>query len=245
MNLKKRVTKMTLGDIPRANTPKRLLMMLLTNQDQYKEAVDNGIPGFMENELSVIEEKYKKRGMSMEDIQMELKRKGWLVKPNTIKHYIQKEQLPRPKVARKKTFKGAVSIYPANFMRHLNFVRFWLNVGRSKFEEMWNSLLELFNGTVNDQLNKHTDEGCFSEYDNGFIHAIYVGLSDIDNGLFYGKKAIESAFSDDKKNKEKYLVLLNEIRKAAEVLEKKAKFFKVTAEGQKIELFDENKFTES
>ena len=133
METKKRVTKLTLEDIPKVDSPFRsMLINKLTERETYKKALEkNAVLGFSSWELNAVEEKYKTQGgMLNEDIQNEIIKKGWLIKPATIKQYIQKDQLPMPKERRRVPGKGAVSLYPLNFMRHLNFVRFMLNAGR-------------------------------------------------------------------------------------------------------------------
>lgn len=133
MEAKKRVTKLTLEDIPKIDSPFRsMLINKLTEKETYKKALEkNAVLGFSSWELNAIEERYKTQGgMLNEDIRNEINKKGWLIKPTTIKQYIQKDLLPMPKERRKVPGKGAVSLYPLNFMRHLNFVRFMLNIGR-------------------------------------------------------------------------------------------------------------------
>lgn len=133
MEIKKTVTKLTLEDIPKVGSPfRKMLIDKLTELDIYKKLREiNTAVGFSTAELNAIEEKYKRQeGLLNEDIQNEINKKGWLIKPTTIKQYIQKEHLPMPIKRRKVKGKGAVSLYPRNFMRHLNFVRFLLNAGR-------------------------------------------------------------------------------------------------------------------
>ncbi|TLD41698.1 MAG: hypothetical protein JETT_2059 [Candidatus Jettenia ecosi] len=136
MEKQKRTTKLTLDVIPKVGSRDRaMLINNLTELEIYKLAVGkNAALGFSTEELNAIEEKYKgQRGLFNEDIQNEINKKGWLVKPTTIKQYIQRDQLPMPKERKKVKGKGAVSLYPLDFMRHLNFVRFMLNAGRETF----------------------------------------------------------------------------------------------------------------
>lgn len=142
MEAKKRVTKLTLAEIPKVGSPFRTsLLKKLTESDIYKEAIlKNAALGFSTEELNAIEEKYKnQKGLFNEDIQNEINKKGWLVKSSTIKQYIQKEQLPMSKERRKVKGKGAVSLYPLDFMRHLNFLRYLLNSGRETCEKILNA----------------------------------------------------------------------------------------------------------
>ena len=77
---KKRETKLKLEDIPKAGTAERdVLAKSLTELDEYKKAMSDGFPGFSEEELKVIEQKYKD-GMLREDMQNELKKKKMAIK---------------------------------------------------------------------------------------------------------------------------------------------------------------------
>lgn len=237
-----RATKLRLEDIPAVNTGERALLLRMTTLDSYNNKLREGIPGFSEDELVAIKSKFSKPksdGMRMEDIQEELRVKGWHVKPNTIKHYIQADQLPRPKEARTKTEKGAISIYPSNFLRHLNFVRFWLNAGRKTFEEIKDSMWADLVKTEFDRLEEHTSDDCYQDYDDGFIHAFYCGLADIENGLYYGKEAIKSAFSTYKEKKAKHLNKLKEIEHLADKLEKTIREYE--REARKLSIYEEIK----
>lgn len=134
MKAKKQITKLTLEDIPKINSPFRMKLINdnnLTEKNIYKESLQrNAVLGFSTEELKAIEEKYKKQGgMLNEDIQREIDKKGWLLRTDTIKNYIKKGHLPLAS-ERKRFGKKVVYIYPLNFMRHLNFVRFLLNAGR-------------------------------------------------------------------------------------------------------------------
>lgn len=131
---KARTTKWTLKELPKVNSPFRTsIISELTEHDDYKKELGNGIPGFTLEELKEIEKKYQNQGgMQNKDIQNELKKKGLPVKQNTIKHYIKVNQLPKPIKHEKTGIGPKVAIYPLNFMRHLNFVRFMLTIGRER-----------------------------------------------------------------------------------------------------------------
>jgi hypothetical protein len=224
MENKKRNTKLKLEDIPAVNTSGRALFIeKITKDPKYIEALESGIPGFYEEELCEIEEKYKEKGgMFQEDIQNELRNKGWYVKPNTIKHYIQANQLPKPVEPRMKTERGAVSLYPINFMRHLNLVRFALNVGKGDFLP----LILLLNcvKTAYERLLEKTDKNCYDNYSGGFFNAFWVGISDLESGSYYAKEAVESA---KLKKYQKRLIaiekLTNDLKEEITAFEKESK----------------------
>ena len=57
---KKRETKLKFDDIPKVGTAGRnILVKALMELDEYKKAMSDGFQGFSEEELKVIEQKYK------------------------------------------------------------------------------------------------------------------------------------------------------------------------------------------
>ena len=118
-----------LEDLPEVNTIFRKTMLNhLTTMDTYKEDLDKGLPFYSEEELKEVEKKYKLKGMTKKDIMSEIYKKGWPFKENTLKHYIQINQIPRAE-RREKTNTGMISYYPENIIRHLNFTRYCLFSG--------------------------------------------------------------------------------------------------------------------
>ena len=231
----KRNTKLKLEDIPRVNTSGRALFIeKVTGLEEYKKAVESGIPGFLEEELKAIEKKYEGQGgMLHEDIQNELKNKGWQVKPNTIKHYIQVGQVPRPNTRIVKAGKGSVSLYPITFMRHLNLVRFALNSGRNPML----SLIKILKVWQNDYetLLDHTPHDSFEEtYDGvgGFFYTFLTGLSRIDEGIQASKEAIQAAFKDENKARAEYMKMVTKIEKLKDSLTNEIYAFKEKSESQ-------------
>lgn len=199
MELQKKATKLKLKDIPGALSPFRLKFIDgLTTSDIYKNTIKSGIPGFSEEELSVIEKRYEKQGgLLQSDIQNELKNKGWQVRQNTIKHYLKVGQLPKPTESRgKKTSRGAFSLYPTNFMRHLNFVRFMLNAGRNLCEDILKSSdVPLPSSGLNDYFLL---EMCCAEGDEDFVFCEFIWghiSSALSDGFIKARWAIKSAES--------------------------------------------------
>ncbi len=220
----KRNTKLKLEDIPKVNTSGRALFVeKVTGLEEYKKAVESGIPGFLEEELKVIEKKYEDQGgMLQEDIQNELKNKGWQVKSNTIKHYIQVGQVPRPNTRIGKAGKGAVSLYPLDFMRHLNLVRFALNAGRNPMSALIKILKDMRNDY--ETLLAHTPDYWFEPETlkgglGGFFYTFITGLARIDEGIQSSKEAIQAAFNDEKEARTKYMKMVTKIEKLKESLE--------------------------
>jgi len=231
----KRNTKLKLEDIPNVNKSGRALFIeKITKLSEYKEAVESGIPGFLEEELEAIEKKYKEQGgLLQEDIQNELKNKGWQVKQNTIKHYIQVGQVPRPKTRIGKSGKGAVSLYPITFMRHLNLVRFALNAGRNPMS----GVIKVLNVMQNDYetLLTHTPNDWFEKTVDGvggMFYTFYTGLDRFEDGIQSSKEAIQAAFKDENEARTKYMKMVTKIEKLKESLANAVHAFKEESENR-------------
>ncbi len=225
---KKRETKLKLDDIPRIGTAGRaILVKSLIELDEYKKAMSDGFPGFSEDELKAIEQKYKV-GMLREDIENELKKKKWPLNINTIKHYIKVGQLPKATCCKKEG--KTMYFYPPEFMRHLNLARFLLATGK-KSDPFAAVVRVLAEAEYRDDvlLDKH-DQECYKEYDYGFLHVIYIGIDRIQDGVHYGEKAVKAAFSKNKEKKNKYLKLLDKISHLADEISKEAGTFKSESE---------------
>ena len=78
-------------------------------------------------------------------------------------------------------------------------------------------------------LDEH-DEECYKEYGYGFLNLIYAGVERICNGVYFGEKAVKSAFDKNKEKKDKYLKLLDKISLLVEEISKEAETFKREAE---------------
>lgn len=113
--------------IPKLGSPARdILLKNITDMDDYKKAMQRGLPFFTKVELESIESKYND-GMSWEDIESVLSSKGTLLKYATFRKYIQDAIIPKAK-SHKSTETGRVALYDSNIIRHLNFVNFFYNV---------------------------------------------------------------------------------------------------------------------
>ena len=225
---KKRETKLKLDDIPKVGTAGRnILVELLTEFDEYKKATSDGFPGFSEDELKEIEQRYKE-GMLREDIQNELKRKRWLLNINTIKHYLKVGQLPKATSCKKDG--KTMYFYPPEFIRHLNLVRFLLTTGK-KSDSFAAVVRVMANVKYRDDvlLDEH-DEECYKEYGYGFLNLIYAGIERICNGVYFGEKSVKSAFDENKEKKDKYLKLLARISLLVAEVSKEAETFKKESE---------------
>lgn len=221
---RKKETKLKLDDIPKVGTAGRnILVVALMELKEYKKALSEGFSYFSEEELRAIEQKYK-AGMLREDVQSELREKRWTLNINTIKHYIKVGQLPKATCCKKE---GKTKyFYPSEFMRHLNLVRFLLTTGK-KSDSFAAVVKVMANVKYRDDvlLDEH-DEECYKEYGSGFLNLIYAGIERICNGVYFGEKAVKSAFDENKEKKDKYLKLLDKISHFVEEISKEAETFK-------------------
>jgi hypothetical protein len=208
----------TLENLPAANSQNRKMMLNIINLPEYREDIGRGLPFFSEEELEEIEGKYRDEGMTRKDIVTEAYKKGWLLKESTLKSYIQKDQLPRP-VKRLKTDKGAISIYPPNTIRHLNFVRYCLFTGSKAVDSLMNIMKHM---SVGDEA--HLKATSVEIDDSGAdgddcIHSIYIGLARLETGIAWTEESIEKAFLEYPSKSKQYLRYIVDIKKIKEQFE--------------------------
>lgn len=225
---RKRETKLKLDDIPKVGTAGRnILVVALMELNEYKKALSEGFSYFSEEELNAIEQTYKK-GMLREDVQNELKKKRWTLNINTIKHYIKVGQLP--KAAGYKKEGKTMYFYPPEFMRHLNLIRFLLTAGKKS--DSFTAIVRVMAAVEHRDdvlLDKH-DEECYNEYDTGFLELIGAGIYRIQDGVYFGEKAVKSAFSKNNEKKNKYLKLLDKIEHLTDEISKETNTFRRESE---------------
>jgi len=203
--------KWTLKDLPTAKSQNRKIMLKIFKLAEYREDIERGLPFFSEEELEELEREYGDSGMTRKDIINEAYKKGWLIKESTLKSYLQKDQLPRP-LKRVKTDKGAVSIYPADTIRHLNFVRYCLFSG-NKAVDMVISMLKKMSFSDEAHLEAASAEIDPSGMDGeDCITSIYMGVSRLETGLAWMEESIEKAFAEYSEKREQYLRELNNLK---------------------------------
>lgn len=226
-------SKWTLQDLPPATSSIRKKILNFTNKKEYQKEIKSGLPFFSDSELRSIENKFKEIGMTRKDIMSIIYKKGWLIKENTLKHYLQKDQLPRA-TKRIKTNKGMISLYPATIIRHLNFVRYCLFSKNKDFDLLISILKDVSNDdfTLIEAASIESDEYGFDGDD--CFQALWIGISRLnETGIPWVKESIEKAFANQKIKKDRYLKKLNEIEKIVNELERKIDGF--------IEILKKNK----
>lgn len=227
----------TLKDMPPARSQNRKLMLKIFKLPEYREEIEQGLPFFSQEELDEIERKYQESGMTRKDIVSEAYKKGWLIKESTLKSYLQKDQLPPP-LKRLKTDKGAVSIYPADTIRHLNFVRYCLFSG-NKAVDLIMSMMKRMSFSDEAHLEAASVEIDPSGMDgDDCFHSIYIGVSRLETGLAWTEESIEKAFSGYPEKREQYLREINDLEKIKGLFEAKLGTFvkKLKASKTPVEL---------
>lgn len=213
---KQRVTKVRLDEIPRINTyGRRVLADLFIEGANYEENNKEGMY-FTKEELHAIEQQYSK-GILLKEVFEELRKKKWRTTPTSIKHYIQKGQLPRSIESKK----GIPARYPADFIRHLNIIRFLLESGREELAGFL-SVLRKFGDTDRELLQQHDQS--YDQWEMDFIQMFYSGINTrLWDGVSNGEEAVKKAFANDHKKQEEYLKRLEKIANLIEKLENEVK----------------------
>jgi hypothetical protein len=203
--------KIKIEDIPPVNSPfRKTLIETLISQDAYLSDLKKGYPFFSNEELEAIENKYKNRGMTRSEILSEAYQKGWTVKDNTLKHYIQINQMPRAD-RREKTDKGMIAYYPANSIRHLNFLRYCI-FSKSEFSELLSSLIDFLKNTDKNILRTISapEPGEMTSGDD-CLHEMSIGLAHLEEGIAWTQESIQKAFHDYPQKRRMYLKHLRKI----------------------------------
>jgi hypothetical protein len=118
---------------------RKLLNRLLLKSEEYKESIEKGLPFFTLEELVDLARKYQ-GGITWNELDTELSKKGIIFKKATFRKYIQERTIPKSTEYRK-TDKGREAIYPGNTIEHINFVQYFYRVADN---ELIDKLLEYF-----------------------------------------------------------------------------------------------------
>ena len=226
--------KWSLDEIPKVKSPARRQLIGFTAQEFYQKEIESGIPFYSEGELEEIGEKYSDKGITKNDLMREIYKKGWQIKENTIKSYIQKGLIPRA-IKREKTDKGMISIYPSDTIRHLNFTRYCL------FSRTIEALSSLLKNVLYDDLTILRDASVeISSSDLDPDHClvdVWAGIMRIEEeGLPWTEESINYAFSKQEDKKNRYLKKLNEIKGVTSQLSEKVAEFTELLKGNQTPL---------
>jgi len=235
--MEQKTGKLKLEEIPKMGTAEREMLLDITKEKPYTTASKGEICGFSEKELVAIEEKYKE-GMRFEDILNAVKKKGWLsLQPSIIRHYIKVNQVPKPKIPREITAKGAISLYPKNFMRHLNLVRFVMKIGRKKYVELLKSIKREV--TIYDWLLMEANDYCFEECDEGFFRAMEISLWRFEeSGLCYAEEAVEKLTKNETSKANAYKARVKKMKSSVQKLRAEVQSFEEEAKKEIVYTHD-------
>ncbi|HOI94571.1 MAG TPA: hypothetical protein PK250_07680 [Syntrophobacter fumaroxidans] len=219
-------------DLPKVVSSKRHMMLLLTDTETYEEDIKDS-PFFSSDELRSIEEKYKE-GITKTEIMKEVE-KRLMIKWNTIKNYIQNDVVPRA-LRREKTPKGMISVYPPNFIRHLNFVRYCLFSHKQSLKPIMDILATLITDDHTLILAKSQDFGSGISGDDCF-HEFWCGNMRIENGIGWIDKSIKAAEIVEER-KQPYLKRLATIEKISDQLASEMKKFEDELKSNESNMLD-------
>jgi len=212
-------TRIKLNDIPKFNSgDRKRISRNLTTSEGYLRDIENGLPFFTEEQLKDIEETYCD-GMTKEDIMGIIFKRGWQIKESTITSYIQKKLIPGS-IRREKTKKGMISIYPPDTIRHLNFVRYSL-FSKGAIATIINMFKTLRTQTDREVLEMSIIDPVFDDC----LDVIQDNISSNIDRLSSVRDGIERAFAEDKKKRDLYLKMVDELEKLNESLWEKYESF--------------------
>ena len=135
------------------------IFVMLTASTNYQKTLKTGLPFFKIEELEELESKYED-GMTWEDINRELSHKGLILKKATFRKYIQDGHLPKA-IDYKKTPRGRMALFPAQTIKHINFLQYCFRVADDKelnalIEAVYKAEREI---SYFDAINQNTDGG--------------------------------------------------------------------------------------
>ena len=154
--------------IPKYGTLRRklLIIALLANED-YKKDIKKGLPFYTEEELGKIKDKYAD-GMTWSEIDTELSKKGVIMKKATFRSYIQNQNISSS-VGFKKNKKGREAIYPSDTILHINFVQYFYRMADDDFIFELSSIIESLEVSAMDLIEDNL-------HDNNFFSALMDNL---------------------------------------------------------------------
>lgn len=196
--------------IPKLGTAARNITLdFITGAQTYIESISKGWPFFTKDELNDIENEYKD-GLTWEEIEAVMSKKGNMLKYATFRKYIQNKIIPKS-IGHKSTENGRVAIYPKNIIAHLNYVNFFYNVTDTSFID---SLIEYANSSEISYLEA-LDSEMIDNYGK-FILALCDEITGVYSGTEEATWAVETVLANHKEDMEFIVNKIAEIKKKYE-----------------------------
>ncbi len=200
--------------LPEFGTPERTVLVSITPWTaDYIQNIEKGLPLFAHEELERLEKQYRgandneDQGMTWEEIENELSKKGIKLRKATFRKYIQEKYLPAA-MKYKKSGTRRVAIFPSDIISHINFIQYFY---RFADREAIEGILNRLEGPLNQMDYLQAIESVLSKsgYSRGFYGEIldYIGL-DMDSGL---TESIKKVLFNRPNDKEKVFAMLEEI----------------------------------
>lgn len=121
---------------------REVLNTIILESPEYIKKIKEGLPFFSKDQLEEINNKYKE-GITWNEIEAELSKKGLILKKPTFQKYI-RDQLISDKIDYKINSKGRMAVYHAEIIEQINFVQYlYKATDNQKFLDLLNSLQEL------------------------------------------------------------------------------------------------------
>lgn len=177
---------------------RRQLVDHLTDLPGYQEALNKGLSFFTEKELREMKDAYED-GLTWDDIDRELCRKGIFLKKATFRKYIQDGNLS-PAIDYRNTDKGRVAKFPPDTISHINFIQYFYKVDDGNIVDNVLELIKDTQITYLDAIESKLGQNLYA----GILHYICF-----DDGVAYA--AIEEALAFNDKDQKKILKELETI----------------------------------
>lgn len=181
---------------------RKLLNELLLKSDGYKESVKKGLPFFTLEELAELGKKYK-RGITWNEIDTELSKKGMIFKKATFRKYIQGKKIPST-YKYQATKKGREAIYAGDTIEHINLIQYFYRIADN---EIIDAILEAFSEQTISAEEAIEEQLCGSSLREG-VFMYLRDMSDDENDI---EQAIYNVLNHDPDFRQKVEAGLGEI----------------------------------
>jgi len=214
--------------LPKYGTPLRdLLIFGVIAFPGYREGLEKGLPLYTMEELSEIKERYKD-GLTWEDIDFLLSKKGIIFKKATFRKYIQEGNLSKA-INYRNTESGRVAVFPSDTIAHINFIQYYYKImDGADFDSVIKSMIE-------QQISYHDAIASRTDFDNVYaaiLRYICWGDAQIETAI---KKALKRRPND----RDKYLKMVQNIYgKFADTIEKDINDLVSQLQGESITAFE-------